>query len=231
MRVWLRQKKGGNDLKKHYFLVLQSSLAVILSIFIFAFNINMAGDRTDQRTDPTDSGDQDAIEIKEVVQTKQEKKPPRPSTPQSPVEVPNEEIIESKAREQLKQLDQQVGTGQKMSMPPPPNKTQPEEKVFTVVEQEPRLIGGMDTLQQMIEYPDMARKAGIQGRVYVQFVVNKQGDVEKPKVLRGPGAGLNKEALRVVREAQFRPGIQQGHPVKVKYTMPIIFQLDSFEKS
>lgn len=61
----------------------------------------------------------------------------------------------------------------------------------------------------MIDYPDMARKAGIQGRVYHQFEVTKQGEVENPTVTRGPGAGLNKEALRVIRKAELRLGIQQ----------------------
>ncbi len=229
MRVWLRQKNPKHDLKKHYNLIMRTSLAVVIGLFVIAFNINMAGDKQQDKSKQAEAEKQETIHVKEVVRTMQKNEPPRPPSPQPPVEVPNNEIIEGKAREELAQIDQQLSSGQKMKMPPPPEQDKPEEKVFTVVEQQPKLIGGLDTLNKMIEYPQMAQKAGIQGRVYVRFVVSKQGDVVDPEVVRGPGAGLNKEALRVISKAEFRPGIQQGHPVKVKYTMPIVFQLDKLE--
>lgn len=231
MRVWLVQKKAGNDLRKHYFLIFQTSLAVVIGIFLIAFNINMAGSSTQNDDKNIADKEQETIDVKEVVRTKQQNKPPQPPSPQTPVEVPNDEIVDADAQQQLDQIDQQLSSGKKMSLPPEPKASESEEKVFKIVEQQPKLIGGLDSLRKLIDYPNMAEKAGIEGRVYIQFVVNKKGNVEDPKVIRGPGAGLNKEALRVIKKAEFRPGIQAGHPVNVRYTMPITFQIGQYSQS
>ncbi len=71
----------------------------------------------------------------------------------------------------------------------------------------------------------MARKAGIEGRVIIQFIVNEQGSVEDPRVVRGIGGGCDEEALRAVRQAKFKPGRQRGQPVRVQYSLPIVFKL------
>lgn len=102
---------------------------------------------------------------------------------------------------------------------------------FVVVEEMPKLIGGMKAIQSKMEYPTMARRAGIEGRVTVQFIVNENGDVENPKVVRGIGGGADEEALRVVREAKFEPGIQRGQPVRVRYALSVTFTLDNSEFS
>jgi TonB family protein len=106
-----------------------------------------------------------------------------------------------------------------------------DEDYFVVVEEMPELIGGLASLQQEIRYPEMARRAGIEGRVYIQFVVNEQGDVENPRVIRGIGGGADEEALRVVSQAKFKPGYQRGRPVRVQYSLPIFFRLASDESS
>ncbi len=222
----LRNKKDSKDLRKHYFLIWQTGLILALVIFLVAFEYNMGVENKEDDKNKNKTEEQEVVEAKEVVRTKQVDKPPRPPSPQPPVEVPNSEVIEGDVQKELDNINQQTSSGKKLSMPPPPDKGDEEEKVFKVVEQQPKLIGGLDSLRSLIEYPEMARKANIEGRVYVQFIVNKQGKVEDPKVVRGPGAGLNKEALRVIKKARFQPGIQQGHPVNVRYTMPIIFSLD-----
>jgi periplasmic protein TonB len=96
-----------------------------------------------------------------------------------------------------------------------------------VVEQMPELIGGLAELQSRIRYPEMARRAGIEGRVYVQFIVNERGEVEDPRVIRGIGGGCDEEAIRAVQQAQFRPGMQRGRPVRVQYSLPIVFRLQN----
>lgn len=100
-----------------------------------------------------------------------------------------------------------------------------KEDYFVVVEEMPQLIGGLEEIQKNIRYPKEAREKGIEGRVYVQFIVNEQGDVENAKVIRGIGSGADEEALRVVRQAKFEPGYQRGEPVRVQYSLPIFFQL------
>lgn len=222
----LRKKKDDKDLRKYYFIFFQVGLILALLIFLGAFKFNMVGQNNQNDDDKKEDKKQEVVEVKDVVQTKQVDKPPQPPSPQPPKEVPNDEIIEADAQDKLDQIDQKLSSGKKMAMPEPPEEEE-EEKVFKVVEQQPKLIGGLDSLRKMIEYPSMAEKSGIEGRVYIQFIVNKKGEVENPEVVRGPGAGLNEEALRVIKKAKFRPGIQQGHPVNVRYTMPIIFSLDS----
>ncbi|SHF62779.1 TonB family C-terminal domain-containing protein [Fodinibius roseus] len=101
------------------------------------------------------------------------------------------------------------------------------KEFFVAVEQMPELIGGLESVQRNINYPERAKRAGIEGRVIVQFIVNKQGEVEKPQIIRGIGGGADKEALRVVRQARFKPGKQRGQPVPVQYSLPIIFKLPS----
>ena len=115
------------------------------------------------------------------------------------------------------------------SPPPPPIHPSSGEKddFFVIVEQMPELIGGLAQIQTQIRYPEMARRAGIEGRVYVQFIVNEQGDVERPVVIRGIGGGADEEALRVVSDAKFKPGVQRGQPVRVMYSLPIVFRLQN----
>ncbi len=105
------------------------------------------------------------------------------------------------------------------------NNQEKEEDFFVVVEKMPELIGGLGSLAAQIQYPEMAHRAGIEGRVFIQFIVNEEGEVEEPKVIRGIGGGADEEAIRVVSQAKFTPGIQRGQPVRVQYALPIQFKL------
>ena len=94
------------------------------------------------------------------------------------------------------------------------------------LDRQPELIGGLEGLVERIQYPKLAELAGIEGTVFVQFVVDEQGDVRDAEVVRGiEGGGLNEEALRVVQDARFRPGLENDRPVKVKFTIPVRFVL------
>lgn len=98
---------------------------------------------------------------------------------------------------------------------------------YVTVKDMPKLKGGLSALEQKIQYPEKASKAGVQGRVIVQFIVNKDGEVENPHIVRGIGAGCDQEALRVVKQAHFTPGKQNGKVVRVQYSLPIIYRLSS----
>ncbi len=106
-----------------------------------------------------------------------------------------------------------------------PTDVDPNGDYFIVVEEMPKLIGGLGALQSKVQYPKMAARAGIEGRVTIQFIVNESGDVENAKVIKGIGGGCDDEALRVISEAKFEPGIQRGRAVRVQYSIPIIFKL------
>lgn len=109
---------------------------------------------------------------------------------------------------------------------------EPEEQtIFEVVEQMPEfpnggLAGLMQFLSKNIKYPTIAQENGTQGRVTVQFVVNKDGGIVDAKVIRGVDPYLDKEALRVIGTMpKWKPGMQRGKPVRVKYTVPVMFRL------
>ena len=105
-----------------------------------------------------------------------------------------------------------------------------EETIFQVVEVMPEFPGGMAAclkyLSQNIKYPVMAQENGIQGRVIVQFVVNSDGSIVDPVVVRSVDPSLDREALRVIQSMpKWKPGQQRGKAVRVRYTVPVTFKL------
>ena len=93
------------------------------------------------------------------------------------------------------------------------------------VEQMPEPIGGLSAIQKNIHYPEIARRAGIEGKVYILAFINEAGNVVTTKVLKGIGAGCDEAAAEAVRKIKFKPGMQRGIPVKVQVTVPILFKL------
>ena len=109
-------------------------------------------------------------------------------------------------------------------------KVAPEDAYFDVVEQMPEFPGGqtelMKYLQQSVKYPKEAQEKGLQGRVIVSFIVDTDGSVEKPEVVRSVDPQLDAEALRVVKMMpKWQPGKQNGKVVRVKYHFPVTFRL------
>ena len=105
-----------------------------------------------------------------------------------------------------------------------------EQQIFQVVEEMPEFPGGMAEcmkfLAKNIKYPTIAQENGVQGRVIVQFVVNKDGTIVDPVVVRSVDPYLDKEALRVIKAMpKWKPGKQRGKAVRVKYTVPVTFRL------
>jgi len=106
-----------------------------------------------------------------------------------------------------------------------------EEQIFTIVEDQPSFPGGdaalMRYLQENLKYPTMAREAGIQGTVFVTFVVERDGSITDVRILRGVGGGLDEEAIRVVQSMPaWTPGRQRGQAVRVQFNLPIRFVLN-----
>lgn len=106
-----------------------------------------------------------------------------------------------------------------------------EEEIFMVVEDQPEFPGGtaalLDYLRKNIKYPAICRENNIQGRVLVTFIVNKDGAIVEPEVVKSVNPSLDKEALRVISQMpNWKPGSQRGKPVRVKYTVPVNFRLN-----
>lgn len=102
---------------------------------------------------------------------------------------------------------------------------QQKEKVYSVADKMPEIKGGLSSLYKKIKYPQKARKSGISGRVYIQFIVDKNGDVKNPKVLKGIGGGCDKAAVSAIKDVKFKPGKKGGKNVNVKFTLPVAFRL------
>ena len=150
-------------------------------------------------------------------------------------------IVEAKAVKSTEEVVQ-VATALKDTAKPVEVKYIPVEvteklqgtPVFEVVEQMPEYPGGIaasvEYIQKNMRYPEAAEKNGTQGRVTVQFIIDKEGNVTNPKVLRSVDKDLDAEAIRLVGAMpKWKPGVQKGKAVAVKYTLPVVFKLESGE--
>jgi len=177
----------------------------------------------------------EVVQIEEVEITRHLEAPPPPPAAPPPVEVPDQVAVEEVLMPAVElNLDAAPPAppppppppAPRAEPPPPPEPVrEPEPEVFVVVEQMPDFIGGIASIRQA--YPEMERMAGIEGRVFVEFVVNEDGTVSDAVVIRGVSAGLDAAAVAAVREARFTPGHQRGRPVKVRMSIPITFRITS----
>ena len=216
------------DLRRYYGLTFQLSLALALLGVIALMKLNLAPDAAE---DTVLVAEQEVVQMEEIQQTTQPPKVPPPPQPQAALIVADDALVE----EVELTFDATLDVGEALAeLPPPPPMPPPEEtaaeieaepEIFVVVEQMPRLIGGLAGVQERIEYPEVARLAAIEGKVIVQFVVDEEGRVRDPVVLRGIGGGCDEEAVRAVLQARFEPGRQRGKAVRVRYVVPIIFKL------
>lgn len=154
--------------------------------------------------------------------------PPPPETPEVPPP-PTDEV-----REVEKEDDQTKVSIAPPDVAPPPVSTAPTpppaDEIFDVVEEEPAFPGGEDKMQDFIKknvkYPDMSVQMGDQGKVYVRFVVEKDGSITNVTIARGVTPELDKEAMRVVKMMpNWSPGKQRARPVRTNVVIPIVFKL------
>ncbi|WP_412063646.1 energy transducer TonB [Rubrivirga sp. IMCC45206] len=225
------------DLRKKYPLYLQVGLLVSLGLVIAAFTVPLDGGETVVMMDDS----QEIIELEDIEQTQQiQPPPPPPPAPPPPQEVPDDVEIEEEILEDV-ELDLEdvppPPPAPPAPPPPPPNAPPPpppppppepeptEPEIFEVAEVQPVLVGGIEDLQRRVEYPEFARRAGIEGQVVVQFVVDERGNVVDPVAVRSPNELLSEAAIKAVRESRFTPGQQRGRPVKVRFAVPVTFRL------
>ncbi len=222
MKVPVKIINRDNALSRNYFLIIELGLILTLSLFIVIFRIDFY---PQQAEEDLYVEVQEEVFVEEIVQTKQVDTPPPPPRPPVPIEVPNDEILV----DDFIEFDAELDLDGPIDLPPPPpkpaNDDEFDEEIFIVVEQPPVLIGGIQGVQKSIVYPELALKVGIEGRVVVQFVVDRDGKVVSPVVMRGIGGGCDEEAIRAVKLAKFQPGMQRGRPVAVRYSLPITFKI------
>ena len=184
----------------------------------------------------TDSGIQDVEFEEEIIPiTEQEQPQQAPPPPQAP---PAEEVLQiiendSQVEESTIQVsdDTQAAVEVKYTPVEVEEEEVDEQQIFQVVEENPEFPGGMKEcmkfLSNNIKYPQISQENGVQGRVIVQFVVNADGTIVDPVVVRGVDPYLDKEALRVIKlMPKWKPGKQRGKAVRVRYTQPVLFRLN-----
>lgn len=170
--------------------------------------------------------------FEELVEVPPTEQPPPPAPiiqqPQI-VEVPDEEEIKEDI--QLK-FDVEVTEETKVEevIVAPVEEKEDVDQIFSVVEETAEPKGGMPAFYKYVgekmKYPAQARRMGVEGRVFVEFVVNRDGSIVDVKAIKGIGAGCDEEAVRVVQSApSWKPGKQRGKPVRQKMVIPIIFKL------
>jgi periplasmic protein TonB len=210
------------DLRKHYKLFLEVSLITSLSILILAFKFF-----------PDISYERDLVEapqelftVEDIQQTKHEYLPPPPPKPAIVIASPMDDILED-----IDIASTELDLTEEIAPPPPPRKedkkiVEEEPQYFVVVEEMPEPIGGIAAIQSKIVYPDIARRAGVEGTVYILAYLTEEGNVVKTEVAKGIGGGCDEAAASAVLTTKFKPGKQRGKPVRVKVMIPVKFQLE-----
>lgn len=210
--------------RAEYLQGVQLGMAAALVLLIGAFNLNISvsGDAD------FNLSEQEVVQMEEILQTTQIEQPPPPPKPLVPVEVPNDEILEDVELELDMSLDLDAALSELPPPPPAPEKEEEivEPEVFMVVEDMPRIVGGVAALLSDTNYPELARKAGLEGVVVVQIIIDEDGKASSPTVVKSVHEVLDKEAVRAVMEQSYEAGRQRGRAVKVAMNIPVIFRLN-----
>ncbi len=162
--------------------------------------------------------------------TEQNVKPPPPPPPQ---QVTVLTVVDDNTEVQDVKIDVDVDQKTVIEVYVPPVREEEEiveQEIFTIVESMPDFPGGqqamLEYIARNIKYPPLARESGIQGRVFVNFVVEPDGSVSNVKVIRGIGGGCDEEAVRVIQSMpKWTPGRQRGKAVRVSFNLPVRFTL------
>ncbi len=204
---------------------------IVLAFMFIAFEWT----KRDVKIDLSQAVSGPVFEEEMIPLTEQEEKVAPPPPEVAPISETIEIIDdESQVEETAVASTEETGAAVEIKYVPPVQavEDEPEEQIiFEVVEKMPEFANGgmaglMQYLSKNIKYPTIAQENGTQGRVTVQFVVNRDGSIVDAKVLRGVDPYLDKEALRVINSMpKWKPGEQRGKPVRVKYTVPVIFRL------
>ena len=201
----------------------------ILALMFVAFEWT---DRDKQVT--TDTGITDVVFEEEIIPITEQEQKQAPPPPEAPKVEEVLQIAENDADVEESTIQSNEDKGEAVEIKYVPEVVEEEEveeqQIFQVVEEMPEFPGGMAEclkfLAKNIKYPTIAQENGVQGRVIVQFVVNQDGSIVDPVVVRSVDPYLDKEALRVIQMMpKWKPGKQRGKAVRVKYTVPVTFKL------
>ncbi len=215
--------------KAESILFLSIGLCISLLLVIGAFEFKSYTDNSEVNLSKTVQNFEDLIEVPPSEQPIPP--PPKIEQPQI-IEVSDETIIEQEIEIDLdvEITEETIIEEQVLVEVSDEMEEEVVEEIFTIVEQQPTPEGGIAAFYQYVsenlKFPAMASRMNVQGRVFVQFVVEKDGNLTDVKVVKGIGAGCDEEAVRVIKSApKWNPGKQRGRPVRVRMILPIVFKL------
>lgn len=213
----LKRKNPKANLKLKYKRNIEIGLVAALALLLVMFQASKRFERevvSDQKVELK-------IEVEEIPQTEQAKRPPAPSRPSIPIESEDEEIPEDATIEMT-----DVNLDELPPPPPPPEEEDGETPIFVAYDEPPAPIGGFAAIQQNLVYPEIARKAGVEGRVYVNVLIDEKGNVIDTKILKSLGNnGCDEAAVAAIRSVKWKPAKQRDKPVKVWVGIPVVFKL------
>lgn len=219
------------DLENRRTLFTEIGLVVALLVVWGAFSYS-----TKEKAVARLGEDTQVVEVEDMVPITEETPPPPPEAPKIPVLSDQIDIVEDdiKVDDNFMSLEDDASLGVEIMdyVEEVKEEVVEEEAIpFQLVEEKPSFNGGdanefSKWVNSKLQYPEIAKENGVQGRVTLQFTVNPDGSVSNVKVLRGVDSSLDKEAVRVVSMSpKWKPGKQRDRAVKVTYTFPVIFQL------
>ena len=219
------------SLENKKLLFVEIGLVVSLAITLFAFEWTSTETETALLEDTTE-----ILIEEEIISTQMDTPPPPPEAPKIPVLSDQIDIVDDEIEiedDMFMNLEDDASLGVEiMDYVEVEEEVVEEEAIpFQLVEEKPSFQGGdanqfSKWVNSRLVYPEIAKENGVQGRVTLQFTVEKDGSVTKVKVLRGVDPSLDKEAVRVVSMSpKWKPGKQRDRAVPVTYTFPVIFQL------
>jgi periplasmic protein TonB len=221
------------DLENKKLLFREIGLMISLAAVLVAFEWSSK----DKESSTIQAGPQAAVEVENVPITQQETPPP-PENIREPVVSDVLQIVNNdiKVASTILNTEDVKGVGVDIkdyvvTQAAPEEASEDDVIPFAIVEEKPKFQGGDQNdftkwVFAHIDYPEIAKENGVQGRVTLQFTVDTDGSVKNVSVLRGVDASLDKEAVRVVSNSpKWTPGRQRNKNVKVRYTFPVIFQL------
>ena len=225
------KKSEKANLENKKLLFVEIGLVVSLGITLFAFEWTSKETKVSTLEDTTE-----VLIEEEIIPITQETPPPPPAAPKIPVLSDQIDIVDDEIEiedDMFMNLEDDANLGVEIMDYIEVEEEEVEEEAipFQLVEEKPSFQGGdanqfSKWVNSRLVYPEIAKENGVQGRVTLQFTVEKDGSVTKVKVLRGVDPSLDKEAVRVVSSSpKWTPGKQRDRAVPVTYTFPVIFQL------
>ena len=220
------KKHPRKDVNKYRTLFFNVGLFMSIMLTILAFEWKSYDDEAMVDLGQVNDDFEDLLEIPPT-----EQPPPPPPKIQQPeiIEVPDEEEIEEEIEVDLDVEITEDEVIENIIIEEAPKEEKAEE-VFLFVEEPATPKGGYNAFYQYIKktlrYPAQARRMGIEGKVFVQFVVSEDGSLSEVKAIKGIGAGCDEEAVRIVKNApKWNPPRQRGKPVQQRIIVTIVFQL------